>query len=31
LTKGKERVEVRFQAEAGRIAGGIFDLRVLRK
>ncbi|MBC7330752.1 glycoside hydrolase family 127 protein [bacterium] len=31
LTKGKDKVEVKFRAEAGKMAGGIFDLRVLRK
>ena len=31
LTKGKEKVTVRFQAHPGRTAGGIFDCRVLRK
>jgi hypothetical protein len=31
LTKGKEKVTVRFQAHPGRTAGGIFDCRVLKK
>ena len=31
LTKGKDKVTVRFQAHPGRTAGGIFDCRVLRK
>ena len=31
LTEGKHLVTVRFQADAGRMAGGIFDLRVLRQ
>lgn len=30
LTKGKERVTVRFQAHPGRIAGGVFGCRILR-
>jgi len=30
LTKGKQKVTVRFQAHPGNIAGGVFDLRVLR-
>ncbi|MBC7328382.1 glycoside hydrolase family 127 protein [bacterium] len=31
LTRGKEKVTVRFQAHPGCLAGGIFDLRTLRK
>jgi len=30
LTKGKQKVTVRFQAHPGNIAGGVFDLRMLR-
>ncbi|MGQ9487432.1 MAG: beta-L-arabinofuranosidase domain-containing protein [Armatimonadota bacterium] len=30
LTAGKERVTVRFQAHPGRLAGGVFGLRILR-
>ncbi len=30
LTQGKDQVTVRFQAQTGKIAGGLFDLRVLR-
>ena len=30
LTRGKQAVTVRFQAAPGRMAGGLFDLRVLR-
>jgi len=31
LTKGKDKVTVRFQAHPGRTAGGIFDCRILKK
>ncbi len=31
LTRGKKTITVRFQAHPGNIAGGVFDLRVLRK
>jgi hypothetical protein len=31
LTKGKEKVTVRFQAQPGKMAGGVFDCRVLKK
>ncbi len=31
LTKGKERVTVRFQSHPGNIAGGVFHCRVLTK
>ncbi|MCR4413807.1 MAG: glycoside hydrolase family 127 protein [Thermoguttaceae bacterium] len=31
LTKGKAKITVRFQAHPGNTAGGVFDLRVLRK
>ena len=31
LTKGKEKATVRFQAHPGNTAGGVFDLRMLRK
>jgi hypothetical protein len=31
MTKGKEKVTVRFQARPGNFAGGVFGLRVLRK
>ncbi len=31
LTKGKDKITVRFQAHPGNTAGGVFDLRVLRK
>ncbi|GMV97869.1 MAG: glycosyl hydrolase [Phycisphaerae bacterium] len=31
LTKGKQRVTVRFQAQAGAWAGGVFGVRVLKK
>jgi hypothetical protein len=30
LTRGKTRVEVRFQAHPGHLAGGLFGLRVIR-
>jgi hypothetical protein len=30
LTKGKAKVEVRFQAHPGNTAGGVFDLRVMK-
>jgi DUF1680 family protein len=30
LTKGKERVTVRFQAHPGRMAGGVFECRIVR-
>jgi len=30
LTKGKDRVSVRFQAQPGASAGGVFGVRVLR-
>lgn len=30
LTAGKEKVTVRFQAHPGRLAGGVFGLRILR-
>jgi hypothetical protein len=29
LTRGKDRIKVRFQAHADALAGGVFDLRVL--
>ena len=31
LTRGKQKVTVRFQARAGNIAGGIFGARILRR
>jgi hypothetical protein len=31
LTKGKEKVTVKFQAHGGAWAGGVFGLRVLKK
>ena len=31
LTRGKKSITVRFQAQPGNIAGGVFDLRLLRK
>lgn len=31
LRRGKKTITVRFQAHPGNIAGGVFDLRVLRK
>lgn len=31
LTKGKQRITVRFQAGPGKTAGGVFDCRVLNK
>lgn len=30
LTRGRDRITVRFQAHAGNTAGGVFDCRVLR-
>ena len=30
LTRGKDKVTVRFQAESGAVAGGIFGLRILK-
>jgi hypothetical protein len=30
LTRGKTRVEVRFQAHPGNLAGGLFGLRMVR-
>ena len=31
LTKSKEKITVRFQAQQGNFAGGLFGLRVLRQ
>ena len=31
LTRGKEKVTVRFQAHAGRTAGGVFGCRIIRR
>ncbi|MCS7090284.1 MAG: glycoside hydrolase family 127 protein [Verrucomicrobiota bacterium] len=31
LTRGKQRVEVRFQAHPGNFAGGVFGVRVVRR
>jgi hypothetical protein len=31
LTQGKESVVIRFQAHAGAMAGGIFELRILKR
>jgi hypothetical protein len=31
LAAGKERVTVKFQAHPGNIAGGVFDIRLLRE
>jgi DUF1680 family protein len=31
LTRGKERITVRFQAQPGSTAGGVFDCRLLKK
>jgi uncharacterized protein len=30
ITKGKQNVTVKFAAHPGNLAGGLFDLRVLR-
>ena len=30
LTKGKEKVEVKFQAQPGAFAGGVFGARIMR-
>jgi hypothetical protein len=30
LTKGKQKVTVKFQAHPGRIAGGVFGCRIVR-
>jgi hypothetical protein len=31
LTRGKQKVTVRFQAHPGNIAGGVFGVRMLRR
>ena len=31
LTQGKTRVTVKFQAHPGRIAGGVYGVRILKK